>query len=54
LGEIDTFSFQELRKSAFTHARRKLKWEAFKELNKAGIDSFYRMPHTTSGTAIGF
>lgn len=35
------FSIQEVTKSAFTHARRKLKWEAFKELNKEGIDSFY-------------
>lgn len=36
------FSIQEVTKGAFTHARGKLKWEAFKELNKEGIDSFYR------------
>lgn len=36
------FSLQEVTKSAFTHARKKLKWEAFKELNKTGIESFYK------------
>lgn len=36
------FSIQEVTKSAFTHARAKLKWEAFKELNKEGIESFYK------------
>lgn len=33
---------QEVTKSAFTHARKKLKWEAFQKLNKAGIESFYK------------
>lgn len=36
------FSIQEVTKGAFTHARKKLKWEAFKQLNTAGIDSFYQ------------
>lgn len=35
------FSIQEVTKGAFTHARAKLKAEAFIELNKAGLDSFY-------------
>lgn len=35
------FSIQEVTKSAFTHARRKLKWEAFQQLNKVGCESFY-------------
>lgn len=36
------FSIQEVTKGAFTHARAKLKPEAFKELNTAGLDSFYQ------------
>lgn len=36
------FSVQHVSKSALTHSRRKLKPEAFKELNKIGSDSFYR------------
>jgi hypothetical protein len=36
------FSIQEITKSAFTHARKKLKWQAFAELNKKGIESFYK------------
>lgn len=36
------FSIQHVSKSAFTHARKKLKPEAFKELNKVGTDSFYQ------------
>ncbi|WP_315824585.1 IS4 family transposase [Paraflavitalea speifideaquila] len=36
------FAIQEVTKSAFTHARKKLKWEAFQHLNKVGCDSFYQ------------
>jgi hypothetical protein len=36
------FSIHHVSKSALTHSRRKLKPEAFKELNKVGTDSFYR------------
>lgn len=36
------FSIQEVTKSAFSHARKKLKWEAFQYLNKVGCDSFYK------------
>lgn len=36
------FSIQEVTKSAFTHARAKLKPEAFQELNRVGIESFYQ------------
>lgn len=36
------FSIQEVTKSAFSHARKKLKPEAFVELNKEGIESFYK------------
>lgn len=36
------FSIQHVSKSALTHSRRKLKPEAFKELNQVGTDSFYR------------
>lgn len=36
------FSIQHVSKSAFTHSRKKLKPEAFKELNQIGSDSFYR------------
>lgn len=35
------FSIQHVGKSALTHARRKLKPEAFKELNQIGCASFY-------------
>jgi hypothetical protein len=36
------FSIHEATKSALTHARKKLKAEAFIELNRVGIESFYR------------
>jgi hypothetical protein len=36
------FSIQHVTKGAFTQARANLKPEAFKELNKVGIGSFYR------------
>lgn len=36
------FSIHHVSKSALTHSRRKLKPEAFKELNKVGTDSFYQ------------
>lgn len=36
------FSVQHVSKSALTHSRKKLKPEAFKELNKIGSDSFYQ------------
>lgn len=36
------FSIQHVSKSALTHSRKKLKPEAFKELNKIGCDSFYK------------
>lgn len=36
------FSIQHVSKSAFTHSRRKLKPEAFKELNQVGTNSFYQ------------
>jgi hypothetical protein len=36
------FSIQHVSKGAFTQARAKLKPEAFVELNRVGIDSFYR------------
>lgn len=40
---MDTdFSIQEVTKSAFSHARKKLKWEAFQYLNKVGCESFYK------------
>lgn len=35
------FSIQYVSKSAFTHSRRKLKPEAFKELNQVGCTAFY-------------
>jgi len=35
------FSIAHVSKSALTHSRRKLKPEAFKELNQLGCDSFY-------------
>ncbi len=36
------FSIQHVSKSALTHARKKLRPEAFKELNKIGCNSFYK------------
>lgn len=36
------FAIQEVTKSAFSHARKKLKWEAFQYLNKVSIESFYK------------
>jgi hypothetical protein len=36
------FSIYPVSKSAFTHSRRKLKPEAFKELNEVGTDTFYK------------
>lgn len=36
------FSIQEVTKGAFTHARAKLKAEAFVELNSVGNESFYK------------
>lgn len=36
------FSIQYVSKSALTHSRRKLKPEAFKELNQVGTDVFYK------------
>lgn len=36
------FSIQEVTKSAFSHARKNLKWEAFQHLNKVGCESFYK------------
>lgn len=36
------FSIYHVSKSAFTHSRRKLKPEAFKELNEVGTDTFYK------------
>ena len=42
------FSFQHVTKGAFTQARAKLKPEAFKELNQAGLTSFYKdAPYNT-------
>lgn len=38
----EDFSIQHVTKGAFTQARAKLKPEAFKELNKVGLDSFYK------------
>lgn len=36
------FAIQEVTKSAFSHARKKLKWEAFQYLNKVGCENFYK------------
>jgi hypothetical protein len=36
------FSIQEVTKSAFSHARKKLKPEAFKHLNIVGCENFYK------------